>query len=96
MSKQTYLEENETNLMVCLLKVYSRALRKREPRQVRREEVPEIVLEGGILDLSGRTSLTSSEDRLLGQLSVIKFRTSKDAEPVSLPNFPKSMPIRVA
>ena len=96
MSERTHLEENEVDLMICLLKVYSRAVRKEEPQQIRREEVPEIFLEGGILDLSGRKSLTSSEERLLGQLSVIKFRNSKDAEPVSLLNFHKSMPIRIA
>ena len=48
------------------------------------------------MDLSGRKSLTSSEERLLGQLSVIKFRDSKDAEPVSLLNFHKLMPITIA
>ena len=95
MSERTYLDANEIEVMICLLKVYSRALRKAEPRQIRREEVPEIFLEGGILDLSRRKSLTSSEERLLGQLSVIKFRQSSDAEPVSLANFPKCMPISI-
>ena len=95
MSERTYLQENEIEVLICLLKVYSRALRKEEPRQIRREEIPEIFLEGGILDLSGRKSLSSSEDRLLGQLSVIKFRTKSDAEPVSLLNFPKCMPISI-
>ena len=50
MSEQTYLEENEADLMMCLLKVYSRVVRKGEPQQIRREDVPEIFLEGGILD----------------------------------------------
>ena len=88
MSEQTYLESNEVEVMICLLKIYSRALGKSEPRQIRREEVPEIFLEGGILDLSRRDSLTSSEDRLLGKLSVVKeFRKSSDAELASLQNF---------
>ena len=95
MSERTYLESNEVEIMICLLKIYSRALGKSEPRQIRREEVPEIFLEGGILDLSGRDSLTSSEDRLLGKLSVVKFRKSSDAEPASLPNFERCMPISI-
>ena len=95
MSERTYLESNEVEVMICLLKIYSRALAKSEPRQIRREEVPEIFLEGGILDLSGRDSLTSSEDRLLGKLSVVKFRKSSDAEPASLPNFERCMPISI-
>ena len=95
MSERTYLEPNEVEVMICLLKIYSRALEKSDPRQVRREEVPEIFLDGGILDLSGRDSLTSSEDRLLGKLSVVKFRKFGDAEPASLPNFPKCMPVSI-
>lgn len=76
MSKHTYLKANRVEVMIRLLKIYSRALEKSEPRQIRREEVPEIFLEGGILDLSGHDSLTSSEDRLLGKLSVVKLRNA--------------------
>ena len=81
--------------MIYLLKNCSRALGKSDPRQICREEVPEIFLEGRILDLSGRDSLTSSEDRLLGKLSVVKFRKSSDAEPALLPNFDRCIPISI-
>ena len=47
------------------------------------------------MDLSGRESLTSSEERLLGQLTVIKFCNSNDTEPASLPHFVKRMPISI-
>ena len=47
-------------------------------------------------DLSGKNKLTSSEERLLGQLAVIAFRNMPDGKIISLPNFPRAKNIQLA
>lgn len=94
MNERTYLQENEVDLMISLLKVYAKGVQQKHPQQSRRDEVADIVLEE-VLDLNSREILTSSEERLLGQLAVIAFRNTDDAEHISLPNFPRSMPIKI-
>ena len=80
--------------MSSLLKVYAKAVQQNNPQQSRRDEVADIVLEE-VLDLNRREILTSSEERLLGQLAVIVSRNTNNAEHISLPNFPRSMPIKI-
>ena len=94
MNERTYLQENEVDLMISLLKVYAKGVQQKYPQQSRLDKVADIVLEE-VLDLNSREILTSSEERLLGQLAVIAFRNIDDAEHISLPNFPRSMPIKI-
>ena len=97
MKERTHLQENEVHLMISLLKVYAKAVQQKHPQQSRCDEVADIFVEeaAGILDLNSREILPLSEERLLGQLAVIVFRNTNDAEHISLPNFPRSMPIQI-
>ena len=94
MNECTYLEDNKTDLMVSLLKVYAKAVQQQYPEQSCCDKVADI--EAGCLDLISRETLTLSKERLLSPLAVILFRNTNDAEPISLPNFPRSMSIQIA
>ena len=80
--------------MISLLKVYTKAVQQKHSQQSRRDNVADIFLEEA-LDLNSREIPTSSEERLLGQLTVIVFRSTNDAEHSSLPNLSLSMPIQI-
>ena len=82
MNERADLQENKVYLMIGLLKVYAKAVQQKHPQQSRCDEVADIFVEeaAGILDLNSREILTVSEERLLGQLAVIAFRNTNDAE----------------
>ena len=44
MDGRTYLEENEIDLMICLLKIHSQAVQHRRPDQTRRNKIHNILL----------------------------------------------------
>ena len=91
-----FLKDNEVNHMICLLKTYACAVKEKNSAQTLCHEIPKTLLDISCLDLKGRKSLTLTEEWLLGKLPVVALQNTKGSKSISLSNFPRSPPIRIA
>ena len=88
-----YLEDQELNLMISLLKKYCSATAQSLPEQTVSKEIEDMLI--SCMDLQDRKELTPGQERVLGQLAVIGFCKSENNY-LSVANFPGHRQVQMA
>ena len=93
MEGRTSLESHEVEVLKCLQNIHSRANGKKAPNQIKiTKEFLDIVTPA----IKEKKKLAKHEERLLGQLAVVAFCQTNDADFIALPNFLNAEKIQVA
>ena len=91
-----YLEDNELDVLIGLLNIYSSACVEKVPKQTYQKEIGDLLMQGPLVSLHKKKTLSLRKERLLGQLTDVAFCSSQGSYLLSLSHFPRAMPIHIA